>query len=196
MCRAFASPIRKPASVAKSSEARSNPGSARFLAPPARPKPQLAPAWSPLKEPAPPTTISVASRWLLNGQAHWLKPHIEQEKISMDSTVNKLNGQAANMLDKIDLARQARRNKFYLHDEHITLSHGSGGKATHNLIEGIFAPAFSNPLLDRLDDAAVFMAGNTQMAFTTDSYVVNPLFFPGGNIGTLAVHGTINDLAM
>jgi hydrogenase expression/formation protein HypE len=114
----------------------------------------------------------------------------------MDSTVNKLNGQAAKMLDKIDLARQARRNKFYLRDEHITLSHGSGGKATHNLIEGIFAPAFSNPLLDRLDDAAVFLADNTRLAFTTDSYVVNPLFFPGGNIGTLAVHGTINDLAM
>jgi hydrogenase expression/formation protein HypE len=114
----------------------------------------------------------------------------------MDNTMNQLNGQAAKMLDKIDQARQARRNKFYLRDEHITLSHGSGGKATHNLIEGIFAPAFSNPLLDRLDDAAVFLAGNTQVAFTTDTYVVNPLFFPGGNIGSLAVHGTINDLAM
>ncbi len=102
------------------------------------------------------------------------------------------------MLNKIERARQARRNKFYLREEHITLSHGSGGKATHNLIEGIFAPAFTNPLLDRLDDAAVFMPGhgNRQMAFTTDTYVVNPLFFPGGDIGKLAVHGTINDLAM
>jgi len=105
---------------------------------------------------------------------------------------------ASTALDKIERARQARRNKFYLREEHITLSHGSGGKATHNLIEGIFAPTFSNPLLDRLDDAAVFTPGNgnIRMAFTTDTYVVNPLFFPGGDIGKLAVHGTINDLAM
>src|SRR3954453_2610498 len=115
----------------------------------------------------------------------------------MDSTVKKLNGQAAKMLDKIDLARQARRNKFYLRDTHITLSHGSGGKATHNLIEGIFAPAFSNPLLARMDDSAVFsVAPDSTMAFTTDSYVVSPLFFPGGDIGELAVNGTVNDLAM
>src|SRR5271157_5569830 len=105
---------------------------------------------------------------------------------------------ATNTLDKIKRVQQARRNKFYLRDEHITLSHGSGGKATHNLIEGIFAPAFSNPMLDRMDDAAVFRPGegNPQMAFTTDTYVVNPLFFPGGDIGKLAVHGTVNDLAM
>lgn len=101
-------------------------------------------------------------------------------------------------LERIERARTARRKKFYLREEHITLSHGSGGKATHNLIEGIFAPAFSNPLLDRMDDAAVVaaMPGTSQLAFTTDTYVVNPLFFPGGDIGTLAVHGTINDLAM
>jgi hydrogenase expression/formation protein HypE len=105
---------------------------------------------------------------------------------------------ASTALDKIERARQARRNKFYLREEHITLSHGSGGKATHNLIEGIFAPTFSNPLLDQLDDAAIFTPGNgnVRMAFTTDTYVVNPLFFPGGDIGKLAVHGTINDLAM
>jgi hydrogenase expression/formation protein HypE len=100
--------------------------------------------------------------------------------------------------EKIERARQARRNKFYLRDEHITLSHGSGGKATHNLIEGIFAPAFSNPLLDLMDDAAIFTPDNSnlRLAFTTDTYVVNPLFFPGGDIGKLAVHGTINDLAV
>lgn len=96
---------------------------------------------------------------------------------------------------KIERARQARRNKFYLRDQHITLSHGSGGKATHNLIEGVFGPAFSNPLLDAMDDSATF-AVSGQLAFTTDSYVVSPLFFPGGDIGKLAVHGTINDLAM
>ena len=102
------------------------------------------------------------------------------------------------VLGKIERTRQARRHKFYLRDEHITLSHGSGGKATHNLIEGVFAPAFSNPLLDRMDDSATFALEGTEqrLAFTTDTYVVSPLFFPGGDIGKLAVHGTINDLAM
>jgi hydrogenase expression/formation protein HypE len=101
------------------------------------------------------------------------------------------------VLGKIERVRQARHQKFYLRDEHITLSHGSGGKATHNLIEGVFAPAFSNPLLDGMDDSAVFAIGDgPRLAFTTDTYVVSPLFFPGGDIGKLAVHGTINDLAM
>lgn len=102
------------------------------------------------------------------------------------------------VLKKIERIRQARRHKFYLRDEKITLSHGSGGKATHNLIEGVFAPAFSNPLLDPMDDAATFGINGTgqRLAFTTDTYVVSPLFFPGGDIGKLAVHGTINDLAM
>src|ERR1700720_1161939 len=102
------------------------------------------------------------------------------------------------VLKKIERTRQARRHTFYLRDERITLSHGSGGKATHNLIEGVFAPAFSNPLLDPRDDAATFaIAGSEQrLAFTTDTYVISPLFFPGGNIGQLAVHGTLNDLAM
>lgn len=106
-------------------------------------------------------------------------------------------------LDKIERVRQTRRQKFHLRDERITLSHGSGGKATHNLIEGVFAPAFSNPLLDKMDDAANFTVGGgdsgltaQRLAFTTDSYVVSPLFFPGGDIGRLAVHGTVNDLAM
>lgn len=107
-------------------------------------------------------------------------------------------GRIDDVLQKIDRTRQARRHKFYLRDEKITLSHGSGGKATHNLIEGVFAPAFSNPLLDAMDDAATFAVDGTgqRLAFTTDTYVVNPLFFPGGDIGRLAVHGTINDLAM
>src|SRR5579863_6154965 len=102
------------------------------------------------------------------------------------------------VLKKIERTRQARRHKFYLRDEKITLSHGSGGKATHNLIEGVFAPAFSNPLLDPMDDAATFGINGIgpRLAFTTDTYVVSPLFFSGGDIGKLAVHGTINDLAM
>jgi hydrogenase expression/formation protein HypE len=102
------------------------------------------------------------------------------------------------ILKKIERTKQARRHKFYLRDEKITLSHGSGGKSTHNLIEGVIAPAFSNPLLDPMDDAATFVVNGTgqRLAFTTDTYVVSPLFFPGGDIGKLAVHGTINDLSM
>lgn len=101
-------------------------------------------------------------------------------------------------LAKIAKARRARQGKYYLRDETITMSHGSGGKATHNLIEGIMAAAFSNPLLDRMDDSAILPieGTNKRLAFTTDSYVVSPIFFPGGDIGQLAVHGTINDLAV
>ncbi|HMQ29832.1 MAG TPA: hydrogenase expression/formation protein HypE [Chloroflexaceae bacterium] len=103
----------------------------------------------------------------------------------------------AEVLEKIERVRQHRRRTFSLRDERITLSHGSGGKATHNLIEGVFAPAFTNPHLDPMDDAATFaVAAGGRLAFTTDSYVVSPLFFPGGDIGALAVHGTVNDLAM
>src|SRR5437899_2980162 len=116
----------------------------------------------------------------------------------MDTPTPPDTGRVDEVLQKIERTRQARRHKFYLHDEKITLSHGSGGKSTHNLIEGVFAPAFSNPLLDTMDDAATFAVNGTgqRLAFTTDTYVVSPLFFPGGDIGKLAVHGTINDLAM
>src|SRR5947207_9829026 len=116
----------------------------------------------------------------------------------MDTSTPGNSERIDSVLAKIERSRQARRHKFYLRDEKITLSHGSGGKATHNLIEGVFAPAFSNPLLDAMDDAAIFGINGTsqRLAFTTDTYVVSPLFFPGGDIGKLAVHGTINDLAM
>lgn len=116
----------------------------------------------------------------------------------MDASTPDDTARIDTVLQKIERTRQARRHKFYLRDEKITLSHGSGGKATHNLIEGVFAPAFSNPLLDAMDDAATFTVNGTgqRLAFTTDTYVVSPLFFPGGDIGKLAVHGTINDLAM
>ncbi|TMD44780.1 MAG: hydrogenase expression/formation protein HypE [Chloroflexi bacterium] len=116
----------------------------------------------------------------------------------MDTSTPGNSERIGDVLKKIERTRQARRHKFYLRDEKITLSHGSGGKSTHNLIEGVFAPAFSNPLLDAMDDAATFgLDGTSQrLAFTTDTYVVSPLFFPGGDIGKLAVHGTINDLAM
>ena len=79
-------------------------------------------------------------------------------------------------------------------DDRILLAHGSGGKLSHDLIES-FLPLFDNALLNKLDDAAVFEVGG-RLAFTTDSYVVSPIFFPGGDIGKLAVCGTVNDLAM
>lgn len=78
----------------------------------------------------------------------------------------------------------------------VMLAHGSGGKMMHRLIEEMFIPAFANPQLENRHDGAVFDAGKTRLAFTTDSYVVHPIFFPGGDIGDLAVNGTINDLAM
>ncbi len=78
----------------------------------------------------------------------------------------------------------------------ILLGHGGGGLLTHRLLEQVFRPAFTNPLLDARHDGAVLTVGSERLAFTTDSYVVRPLFFPGGDIGTLAVNGTINDLTM
>jgi len=80
-------------------------------------------------------------------------------------------------------------------DKTILLAHGSGGKLSHELLEKNLLPPFSNPLLDKLDDSAVFEFSG-RLAFTTDSYIVNPIFFPGGDIGKLAVCGTVNDLAM
>src|SRR5215813_12671586 len=79
--------------------------------------------------------------------------------------------------------------------DRILLGHGSGGKMTAELLARCFLPAFRNPYLDRLDDQAVVGVNGARFAFTTDSYVVTPLFFPGGDIGTLAVNGTVNDLA-
>jgi hydrogenase expression/formation protein HypE len=78
----------------------------------------------------------------------------------------------------------------------IVLGHGSGGRLTAQLIRDLFLPAFDNDCLNKLDDQAVLSVGSASIAFTTDSFVVTPLFFPGGDIGRLAVNGTINDLAM
>ncbi len=96
------------------------------------------------------------------------------------------------MLERIDRARRARPR---VREDRITMSHGAGGKATQSLIEAIFLDAFRNPLLEPLEDAARLHVGGARLALTTDSYVVSPLFFPGGNIGDLAVNGTVNDLA-
>jgi hydrogenase expression/formation protein HypE len=100
------------------------------------------------------------------------------------------------VLDRIE---RARRRPPRVTDERITLAHGAGGKATRTVVEAIFLDAFRNPLLEPLEDQAVFAVDAVppaRLAFTTDSFVVSPLFFPGGNIGHLAVHGTVNDLAV
>jgi len=81
-------------------------------------------------------------------------------------------------------------------DDRIVLAHGGGGRLTHQLIEKIFIPAFSNDALEQRHDGAVLPINGSRLAFTTDSFVVRPLIFPGGNIGDLAVNGTVNDLAM
>ncbi len=82
------------------------------------------------------------------------------------------------------------------HDEQIVLGHGSGGKLAHDLIKKYFLPAFDNPILRASDDAGVVTLDASRLAISTDSHVVTPLFFPGGDIGRLAVCGTVNDLAM
>src|SRR5579863_7424395 len=81
-------------------------------------------------------------------------------------------------------------------DDRIVLAHGGGGRLTHQLIEKIFMPAFSNDMLEQRHDGAVLPINGSRLAFTTDSFVVRPLIFPGGTIGDLAVFGTVNDLAM
>jgi len=96
---------------------------------------------------------------------------------------------------------QARRRRGKVRDHAIALAHGSGGKAMRDLIDDIFVSNFDNPILSQLEDQATFslaslMAQGDRLAFTTDSYVVDPLFFPGSDIGALAVNGTVNDLAV
>jgi hydrogenase expression/formation protein HypE len=82
------------------------------------------------------------------------------------------------VLERID---RARRRKARIREERITMAHGAGGKATHTLVEALFLDAFRNPALERLEDQAVFPAAGGRLALTTDSYVVSPLFFPGGD---------------
>ena len=80
-------------------------------------------------------------------------------------------------------------------EEKILLAHGSGGKLSHDLLKKTFVSRLGNPFLDRMDDSAVVDISG-RVAFTTDSYVVSPIFFAGGDIGKLAVCGTVNDLSM
>jgi len=81
-------------------------------------------------------------------------------------------------------------------ENNILLGHGSGGRLTHNLIKDLFVKHFDNPILRQQTDSALLKINSANLAFTTDSYVVDPIFFPGGNIGKLAVCGTVNDLAV
>jgi hydrogenase expression/formation protein HypE len=80
--------------------------------------------------------------------------------------------------------------------KNILLAHGGGGKLTQQLIQKMFLSQFENPMLEPLHDGAIFSVNGSRLAFSTDSYVVSPIFFPGGDIGELAVNGTVNDLAM
>ena len=78
----------------------------------------------------------------------------------------------------------------------ILLDHGSGGRISHNLITSVMLPIFDNAILSQLNDGAIFDIKGRRFAFSTDTYVVDPIFFPGGNIGDLAINGTVNDVAM
>jgi hydrogenase expression/formation protein HypE len=97
------------------------------------------------------------------------------------------------VLDRIE---RVRRRGPRLIESHVTLSHGAGGKASRALVDHVFLEAFGNPVLAELADAAALTIGGVGLALTTDSFVVSPLFFPGGDIGELAVNGTVNDLAV
>ena len=99
------------------------------------------------------------------------------------------------LLERIERVRQAQRGKYYLQDTVVSMAHGSGGKSSQALLEGLVLPALHNPELARLEDCARLQAGGQRLVITTDSYVIDPIFFPGGDIGSLAVHGTLNDLA-
>jgi hydrogenase expression/formation protein HypE len=106
---------------------------------------------------------------------------------------NTISEREQKILGIIETAR-AKRAKF--RDARVTMAHGAGGKATQGLIEGLLLPAFASPELDALGDAAIVSLGDTDLALTTDSFVVKPIRFPGGSIGELAVNGTVNDLAV
>ncbi|RSN70204.1 MULTISPECIES: hydrogenase expression/formation protein HypE [Actinomadura] len=97
------------------------------------------------------------------------------------------------VLERIE---RARRRRPRVREERVTLAHGAGGKATQTLVDAVFLEAFRNPALEALDDGAVLPVDAGRLVFTTDAHVVSPLFFPGGDIGELAVNGTVNDLAV
>lgn len=112
----------------------------------------------------------------------------------MVERVDAARGREAEVLERIETFR---RRPPRLRDEVITLAHGAGGKASAALVDAVFAPAFASDQLDARGDAAVVAVDSgEELAFSTDTFVVKPRRFPGGSIGHLAVHGTVNDLAM
>ncbi|MEO8816541.1 MAG: hydrogenase expression/formation protein HypE [Mycobacterium sp.] len=99
--------------------------------------------------------------------------------------------------DVIERIESYRKRRPRLIDEHITLAHGAGGKSSAALVDAVFLESFRNPLLESLGDGAVLtLPSGERLAMSTDSFVVQPIRFPGGSIGELAVHGTVNDIAM
>ena len=123
--------------------------------------------------------------------------HISKEPVQ-ETAQDTHSSKAAVQETDISLAqagrRQARRLDFK--NGQVELAHGAGGRAMSDLIDLTFRDAFDNPLLNRCDDQATFPVEAGHLVMTTDSFVISPLFFPGGDIGSLAVHGTVNDLAM
>lgn len=99
------------------------------------------------------------------------------------------------IIDSVETKRKPGPKINFKHGT-VEMNHGAGGKATHQLIEQLFLKAFSNEWLLQRNDQACFTVPNSRLVITTDAHVISPLFFPGGDIGSLAVHGTINDIAM
>lgn len=97
--------------------------------------------------------------------------------------------------DVLHRVERLRRKPVKLRENAITMAHGAGGKATHDLVAAVFSEAFKNLLLEKLDDQATFELNGVRLSVTTDAFTVHPIFFPGGDIGCLSVHGTVNDLA-
>ena len=126
--------------------------------------------------------------------ADWAKDAIRENSANHNHAAKDLRS----ITERDVLARLegARTRKARIREDRITLAHGAGGRATHSLIEAMFLEGFRNPILEAMEDQAVLQVGDARLAFTTDSFVVSPLFFPGGNIGDLAVNGTVNDLAV
>jgi hydrogenase expression/formation protein HypE len=116
-----------------------------------------------------------------------------EHNADLDVRADPAAGREQQVLARIE---RVRRRRPRVREERITLAHGAGGKATRTLVEAVFVEAFRNEALERLEDGARLTVGGTGLVFTTDSYVVSPLFFPGGDIGDLAVNGTVNDLAV
>jgi hydrogenase expression/formation protein HypE len=144
--------------------------------------------------------MTAGSGWISDAlREHEDHDHGERPEVPGGRTELPVSEREQQVLDRID---RARRRRPRVREERITMSHGAGGKATQTLIEAVFLDAFRNPLLEPLEDAAELrvpaLGGVTEarLALTTDSYVVSPLFFPGGDIGDLAVNGTVNDLSV